>query len=436
MSVHEQAETIVRRLQEAGHEALFAGGAVRDRVMGRETDDIDIATSARPEEVQTLFPESQAVGAAFGVVLVLGKSHAFEVATFRTDGPTDDQRHPVSVAFCSAEEDVRRRDFTINGMLYDPVTGELFDRVGGRDDIARKLVRTIGRPEERFNEDLLRLLRAVRFAAKLDFGIEEGTYEAMRRMADQIAAIAVERTRDELLRIFTLPEGRGARGLRLLHDTGLLRALLPEVDRMAGVEQPKRFHPEGDVFEHTCMMLEAARDPSPELAMGLVLHDVGKPLTQTFEDRIRFDEHDRVGEEIARSICRRLRLSNEQTHHIVALVAQHMRVVAAPNMRPAKLKRLLGMDRFEEHLQLHRLDCLASHSKMDIHDFLKHTFETMPPEEVNPPPLIDGRDLIALGFEPGPRFKEILTDVRDRQLDGELTTREEALSHVRDHCLS
>lgn len=431
MSARKTAEEVVRKLREAGHETYFAGGCVRDMVMGREPEDYDIATSASPEVTMKLFPQNVAVGAAFGVVLVRIGDHEHEVATFRADGPTADERRPISVTFCSAREDVMRRDFTINGMLYDPVKGEVLDWVGGQEDIRTKLIRTIGKPEERFAEDRLRMLRAVRFASGLDFAIEQETYDAIRAAAANIVAISVERIRDEIIKILTLPEGRGGRGVRLLRDTGLLQQVLPEIVKLEGVEQPPQFHPEGDVFEHTCMMLDMARDPSPELALGILLHDVGKPQTQGFDGRIRFDSHDKVGAEMARQVCARLRMSNDATGHIYSLVAKHMRMPAAVHMRVGKLKQLLALDRFEEHLELHRLDCLASHRQLDVYEFLKRTREQMPEEELRPPPLITGADLIALGLTPGPIFATILEKVKEKQLDGELTGREQALELVK-----
>jgi len=431
MADREAAEAVVRRLREAGHEAYFAGGCVRDWLIGRVPEDYDIATDAPPEKVLSLFPGSVAVGAAFGVVLVKAGGSEFEVATFRADGPSADGRRPVSVRFCSAEEDVRRRDFTVNGMLYDPIEDRVLDWVGGRRDIARKVVRTIGDARERFAEDRLRMLRAVRFASDLEYAIEQDTYEAIHASAGRITQISVERIRDELFKILTLPGPRPARGVRLLLDTGLLEAILPEVARLAGVEQPARFHPEGDVFEHTCLTLEALRRRSPELTLAALLHDVGKPLTQTFEERIRFDEHDCVGAEMARGICARLRLSKGQTDRVVALVGQHMRIASARSMRPAKLKRLLADPWFEDHLELHRADCLASHAQLDVYDFLVRKREELSKEEISPAPLINGKDLIALGLQPGPLFSRILKDVRDRQLDGELNTRDDALAHVR-----
>jgi len=424
------ADEIVRVLREHGHEAYFAGGCVRDMVMGVEPQDYDVSTSARPETVMELFPKTNAVGAQFGVVLVHMGGADYEVATFRADAEYADGRHPTAVEFCSAREDVGRRDFTINGMLFDPIEGKVLDWVGGREDIRRKVVRTIGEPESRFEEDKLRMLRGVRFACRLGFAIEQATYDAMRRKADELGVVSAERIRDELLRILTQPHA--GRGLRLMHDVGFLRVILPEVEAMCGVEQPPEFHPEGDVFEHTCMMFDIVDGPSPELAMGILLHDVGKPGTQTFTDRIRFNEHDREGGVTARAVCRRLRFSNDQVEHISELVAQHMRFAAAKRMRLATLKRLLALPRFEEHLELHRLDCLASHRKLDIYDFLRRKLEEFSEEELRPEPLINGGDLLAMGYPQGPVFGRILSEVREQQLEGNLDTREAALEYVRE----
>ena len=423
------AARIVKRLRDAGHEAYFAGGCVRDMVRGVEPEDIDIATSARPEQVSALFPKTFEVGAQFGVVIVHAPEADFEVATFRVEGAYVDGRHPESVAFTGAAEDVRRRDFTINGMLYDPLADEVHDWVGGRQDIASRTVRTIGNPEDRFTEDKVRLLRAVRFAARLGYSIEAETYAAMERMAPAIVQVSVERIRDELLRILTA-DGTG-RGLRLMHDTGLLAPILPEIEALVGVAQPPQFHPEGDVFEHTCLMLDAARNPSPELAMGILLHDVGKPPTRTFDVRIRFNEHDAVGTEMAKAICRRLRFSNEQIERIAALVANHMRICTAPRMRLGKLKRLLAMDHLDEHLELHRLDCLTSHGKLDVYDFIRARKAEFTEEQLRPAPLLNGRDLMAMGYRPGPIFGEILSALEEEQLEGRLTDRASAEAWVR-----
>jgi len=425
------AEKIVAALRAAGHEAYFAGGCVRDMVMGIEPHDYDIATSARPEEVVRLFPGSLTVGAQFGVVVVREGAANFEVATFRADAPSLDGRHPEDIRFCSAREDVLRRDFTLNGMLYDPIEKRVIDWVGGREDVQRRILRAIGEAAERFAEDKLRILRAVRFAVRFDYAIEESAYAAMTRLAPTVAGVSAERIREEIVRILTGP--RAGRAVRLMHDTGLLAAILPEIEALAGVEQPPQFHPEGDVLEHTCVMLDGARSPSPELAMAILLHDVGKPQTQTqpVGERIRFDDHDQAGAEIARAVCRRLRFSNEAVEQITVLVGSHMRFMAVQQMRLSTLKRLLALPRFEEHLELHRLDCISSHGKLDNYEFLRQKVQELSREEIAPAPLVTGRDLIEMGYKPGPVFKRILGAVSEEQLEGRLTTREEAIEWVR-----
>jgi len=430
----ETAMRILTRLRAAGHVAYFAGGCVRDMLLGVEPEDYDIATSATPEEVMKLFPQAISVGAKFGVVTVPEGGAHYEIATFRADGPPLNGRRPASVRFCDARGDVRRRDFTINGMLYDPITGEVLDWVGGQEDLKRRVVRTIGRPHERFLEDRLRMVRAVRFAARLEFAIEEKTYEAIRQLAPEVRAVSAERLRDELLRILTTRHA--GRGLRLLHDTGLLRHILPEVEALVGVDQPPDFHPEGDVFEHTCRMLDLANEPSPELALGILLHDVGKPQTQRVMERIRFDDHDAVGAEMAREICARLRCSRAQSEQVVALVGQHMRLMHAREMKESTLRRLLALPRFEEHLELHRLDCLASHGKLDNWQFLIAARERFVHEKPVPSPLLTGHDLIALGLTPGPLFGKILRDVQEQQLERRLNSRQEALDYVRRQYLA
>jgi len=429
LTLRETATRIVEALRRAGHEAYFVGGCVRDRLMGLEPLDYDIVTSARPEQVQALFPSTVAVGAAFGVMVVVEEDHQFEVATFRSDGAYVDGRHPTTVRYGTAAEDIRRRDFTINGMLYDPTEDRVIDLVGGRDDIRGRLIRTIGDPLQRFEEDRLRMLRAIRFAARFDYGIEEATYEALGRLAAGLAEISPERIGEELLKILCGPNA--GRSLRLMADTGLLPVILPEIQALVGLEQPIDFHPEGDVFEHTCRMLDLAEDPSPEMALGILLHDVGKPDTFQITDRIRFDEHDKVGAEKARLVCRRLRCSNAATERVVDLVDNHMRFAMVTRMRLSTLKRLLAMPYFDEHLELHRLDCLASHGKLDHYEFLLAKMDELSHEEIAPPPLINGHDLIALGYQAGPRFREILGAVSDAQLEGELHSHEEAIAFVR-----
>jgi len=439
------AISIIRTLRERGHAAYLAGGCVRDLLLGREPADYDVATSATPDEVMQIFPETYAVGAQFGVVLVPDPSasstsssvksyHAgmIEVATFRSDVSYSDGRHPDAVRYTkSPEEDVQRRDFTINGMMLDPMSNEVLDYVGGQKDLEAKLIRAIGDPEKRFTEDKLRMMRVVRFAARFDYAIDPATFVAIQNLAPKIHQVSRERLREELTKMLT--EGHASRAFRLLDETGLLREVLPEISAMKGVEQPPQFHPEGDVFVHTMLLLDnLPPHPSPTLAWGALLHDVGKPPTfRVAPDRIRFDGHVDVGVKMAEDICRRFRFSNDETEQIVALVQNHMRFAQAMQMRESTFKRFVRMRDFDEHLALHRLDCLSSHGDLSLYDFVREKIANMPPEVMRPAPLITGDDLIALGLAPGPRFKEILSSVEDAQLEGRLKSREEALAHLR-----
>lgn len=431
MTPRELAEKICRVLSAAGHEAYFVGGCVRDLVLGRGPSDYDVSTDAVPERVEALFPGSLTVGAKFGVVVVVEQGIQVEVATFRSDISYSDGRHPDHVVYShSAADDVRRRDFTINGLLMDPRTGQVIDLVGGRADLDARLIRAIGDPDRRFAEDKLRMLRAVRFAARFGFAIELTTFAAIQNRAREIDRVSAERVRDELTRLLT--EGSARRGFELLDATDLLPAVLLEIARMKGVEQPPQFHPEGDVWTHTRMMLDGLpAGASPTLAWGVLLHDVGKPPTFTPPSgpggRIRFDGHTEIGAVMAQAICRRLRFSNAATEQIVSLVRNHLRFIDVPRMRPATLKRFVRLPHFEEHLELHRLDCLASHGKLDTYQFVQRFLAETPPEEVRPPRLVTGHDLKALGLQPGPVFGEILNALEEAQLEGKLKTREEAL---------
>ena len=415
-------------LRAAGHRALFAGGCVRDRLLGIEPKDFDIATSALPQEITALFPRTVAVGAAFGVILVQTDAGPIEVATFRHDGPYLDGRHPSSVTFTNEREDAARRDFTINAMYLDPATDVILDYVGGQADLQARLLRAVGDPATRFGEDHLRLLRAVRFAGRLGFEIDPATLAAMRALAPRCVETSVERVRDELIKMLT--EGQARRAFELLDESGLLVHVLPELLPMKGCEQPPEYHPEGDVFVHTLMLLEQLGACSPTLALGALLHDVGKPATQTFEDRIRFNLHEKVGARMAEAICRRLRLPNETTERATWLVENHMRLAATPDMRESKRKRFVREPGFDELMELGRIDCLASHGDTEHIQWIQNYRANLRPEEVRPVPLVTGHDLIALGLPPGPRFKEILTQFEDLQLEGTLRTREDALAHL------
>jgi poly(A) polymerase len=429
--VKDAAIQIVARLRAAGHIAYFAGGCVRDMVRGVEPQDIDIATSARPEAVQQLFPHTVPVGAQFGVVLVLTGGYQFEVATFRSDAAYVDGRRPSAVHFGSPEQDAQRRDFTINGLFFDPLESRLIDYVDGRADIDRHLIRTIGDARARFGEDKLRLLRGVRFASNLGFTIEPATFAAVREMAEQIRVVSAERIRDELIKLFTRPAA--GRGLELLEASDLLRVILPEVAAMKGVAQPPEFHPEGDVFTHVRLMLEALpAEPDIVLAFAVLLHDVGKPPTFAVgPDRIRFHEHDVVGAELTRRILTRLRFPNATIDQVETCVREHMRLRHVQEMRPAKLKRILARATFPAELELHRLDCQASHGSLANYEFLKRQASELPPEVVRPPRLVTGQDLLALGIPAGPELGQLLKEIEERQLDEQLTSRDEALAYAR-----
>jgi poly(A) polymerase len=426
------AREVAARLRESGHIAYFAGGCVRDMVRDLVPKDYDIATDAPPEAVQKLFPRTYPVGAHFGVIIVLEDGFQFEVATFRSDDAYIDGRHPSAVHFSSPEEDAQRRDFTINGMFYDPVAEKVIDFVGGCADIETKLVRAIGEPARRFAEDRLRMLRAVRFATVLDYQIDKRTWDALAANASSINQISAERIRDELMRIFLSPNR--VRGWDLLDCSGLMPAILPELEAMKGVLQPEQFHPEGDVFVHTRLMLQLLPDNvSIPLVFAVLFHDVAKPVTATVDEtgRIRFNDHDRIGAQMTEAIMRRLRFSSAEIEATVEMVRQHMVFKDVPNMRVAKLKRFMARPTFAEELELHRVDCESSHRMLDNYEFLRRKREEFANEPIIPPPLVRGDDLIALGLKPGPKFGEILEAVETRQLEGSLRTREEALEWIK-----
>jgi poly(A) polymerase len=483
----EAALHVLGTLHTAGYEAYLAGGCVRDLLLGREPKDYDVATSATPDAVLALFPRTFAVGAHFGVVLVAdGEEDGYcvtEVATFRSDGAYSDGRHPDAVRYTtSAEEDVRRRDFTINGLLLDPgpliassttqqvaeepgfVTGHDFsraengskvewalapaeaasvdftqtlrstviDHVGGVADLEAGVVRAIGRPELRFEEDHLRMLRGVRFAARLGFKLDTATAAAIRRLAPNTSAVSRERVRDELTRMLT--EGHARRAFELLDETGLVKEVLPEIAKMKGVEQPPQFHPEGDVWTHTLMLLDQLEPGCPmTLAWGALLHDVGKPPTfRRAPDRIRFDGHVEIGVAMGAEICRRFRFSNDETRQTLALIENHMRFADAPRMKASTLKRFFRLESFAQHLALHKMDCMAASRNLDNWHFVRERYQAMPEEVVRPQPLITGRELIAAGYKPGAGFKEMLRAVEDAQLEGAIATTDQAMALVRE----
>ena len=439
------AVTIIRTLRQRGFQAYLVGGCVRDLLLQREPADYDVATSAIPAQVMELFPETYAVGAQFGVVLIplpeeqrregvgnTTKASAIEVATFRSDLGYSDGRRPDEVRFSQdPREDVARRDFTINGMMLDPVSGEVLDFVGGRRDLEAGIIRMIGDPELRFAEDKLRMLRAVRFSARFGYVIEPQTLVAIQRLAHEIQVVSRERVRDELTKMLT--EGDGRRAFLLLDESGLLKEVLPEISAMKGVQQPPEFHPEGDVFVHTLLLLENLPRPCPPtLAWGALLHDVGKPATfRVAPDRIRFDDHVDVGVKIAEEICARLRFSNHDTAQVLALVENHMRFGHVTRMKESTLKKFFRLPGFDEHLALHRADSLASHGNLSTYELIRTKLAEIPPEKIRPAALVTGDDLIAAGYAPGPRFREILEAVEDAQLDGRLLSRDMALEFVK-----
>lgn len=430
---HPQAESIVRQLVQAGHVAVYAGGCVRDALLERTYPDVDIATSATPDQVQALFPRaSDPQGKAFGVIRLRMDEHVFEIATFRVDGPYLDGRRPSSVTFTTAEEDARRRDFTVNGMFFDPLKNEVLDYVQGRTDLAAKTIRAIGDPVARFTEDRLRLFRALRFAVQLGFEIEPSTWKALVSLAPDSKVISPERVRDELVKIFISPDP--ARGLDLMYDSGLLSVWLPELLEMRGCAQSPEHHPEGDVWVHTRLLLTHMKNPSPVLAFSALLHDVGKPRTSKTEPngRIRFFGHEGVGARMAEEILRRLRFSNDDIGAITACIANHMAFKDAPHMRVSTLKRMLARPTFSEELELHRIDCSSSHGQLDIHAFLQDKLSEFSQEEIKPKPLVTGHDLQELGAKPGPAMGKILHQLMDEQLEGKISDRTGALARAKE----
>jgi len=433
MSARDAACSIATRLTQAGHVALFAGGCVRDRLLGAEPKDYDIATSATPTEMVKLFPGASEVGAHFGVVIAKSHGYPIEIATFRTDGSYKDGRRPESVTFSSPDEDARRRDFTINGLFENPATGEIIDHVGGRSDLAAKTLRAIGDPVARFTEDGLRLLRAIRFATSLEFEIEPTTWAAIHECAPLLARISPERIRDEFSKILASPRRRA--GVELLVKSGLMHHIVPEFLATIGCEQPPEWHPEGDVYTHTCIMLEMLKPDAPlELCLAVLFHDIAKPPCQTFDDeagRIRFNGHDSMGSVMTETILRRLRYPNDTIDAVVPMVARHMQFMNVQHMRTAKLKRFMAAPSFDQEMELHRVDCGSSNGFTDNYEFLEAKSVEFENEPLIPTPLVSGRDLIDLGLTPGPHFKEILESVQTEQLEGRILDREPALEYLK-----
>lgn len=430
------AEGVARTLRDAGFTVYFAGGCVRDALLGREAHDHDLVTNATPDEVQKVFPKADAIGAHFGVILVKVDGLHFEVATFRTDGSYTDSRRPESVEYTTPEEDAHRRDFTVNGLFQDPVTGEVIDFVNGKADLKAKVLRAIGSPDKRFQEDALRLMRAVRFATVLGFEIDPDTWSAIKANAHLLENIAIERVQVEFNKILTSPMRR--RGMELLVESGLIKYFLPEVLDLIGCEQPPQFHPEGDVYIHTCLMLEMLGEQEVDLSLALavVLHDIGKPATFFFDeeaDRIRFNGHESVGAEMSKLILRRMKYSNEMIDDVCVMVANHMKFMHVMDMRVSKLKRFMSRDTFVHEIELHRVDCASSNGIMENYHFVNQKREEFANEPLIPEPLVTGRDLMDLGYKSGPLFKEILNAVQTEQLEGRLATGAAAVEWVKEH---
>ena len=428
---------IIGKLQEKGHIAYLAGGCVRDMLRGETPKDYDIATSALPEEITSIFTKTREVGVHFGVVIVIVNNQAFDVATFRNDGSYKDGRHPEEVTFSTPQDDTARRDFTVNGIFFDPISEKYIDFVEGKSDIDKKVIRAIGEPNLRFQEDHLRLLRAIRFAARFDYEIEAETWNSIKSNASGISKISKERIRDELTKIL-LNENR-VLGFDLLVESGLMEHIIPQILQLKGCEQPPQFHPEGDVFVHTRLMLSLLKDaPSIELVLSVLLHDIGKPATYSFDeeaDRIRFNGHDKLGAEMSEQILRDLKFSNSIIEDVVQMVANHMTFKDVQKMRQSKLKRFMSRSTFNDEIELHRVDCLGSWGGLDNYDFLNKKVVEFANEPIIPQPLLTGKDLIELGWSPGPDLGQTLNSVQDMQLEGKLNSKDEALDWVKSNRL-
>ncbi len=423
------ALNILTRLRGLGYEAYFVGGSVRDLLLKKKPKDFDIATNATPNIVEKTFPRTVPVGAQFGVMLVVEEGLSFEVATFRSDKGYQDGRHPSRIEFTNAKEDAIRRDFTVNGLFYDPIQKKVLDWVGGQNDLKKRVIRAIGDPNKRFAEDKLRLLRAIRFASVLGFKIESKTMASIRKLAPQIKVVSQERIREELIKMFTGPDPGLA--MRLLDKAGLLKVILPEVEKMKGVQQPRKYHPEGDVYKHTLMLMDQLENASTVLAFACLLHDVGKPATFKRSDRIRFNGHDRVGARMTEAILTRLRFSNDLKEQIVACVDGHMRFKDVKQMKQSTLKKFMQRSTFETELIQHKIDCIASHGDISNWRFLNKKLKEFSADQIRPMPLLNGRDLIGAGFTEGPKIGQILKAVEEKQLDGQLASKEEALDWIR-----
>ena len=423
---------IIENLRSAGYIGFLAGGCVRDGLLGLKPKDWDIATNASPEQVASIFKQTLLVGEKFGSCVVVLSEDSYDVTTFRNDGPYLDNRHPAYIEISSPKQDALRRDFTINGLFYDPIKLELIDYVGGLRDLEERKLRCIGTPENRFNEDPLRLLRAVRFAAKFKLVWDPATFGAVKICSQEIESVSPERLENELSSILGLHQNCEA--LKVLMKTGLMDILLPEVAELRGVTQPLEFHPEGDVWNHTLKLMSFLKNSSIELRWAALLHDIGKKSTRTFSDRIRFVGHEKVGAKMAEKICDRFRMSNFRKNRIVSLIVNHMRLLNVREMRESTRRRLFRRDYFEELLELHRLDCLGGLGKLDIYDYCKNTLESLSQNKLKPPRVLSGRDLIELGIRPGPELGVILKKIEDAQLEDVICNKRQAFEWIRSNC--
>lgn len=432
------AVQIARMLQQAGHIAYFAGGCVRDDLLGDTPTDFDIATSALPDEVVSIFPQAKGVGAHFGVMIIRMEEVNYEIATFREEYDYADGRRPEAVHFSSPEQDAQRRDFTINGLFKDPQSGEVIDFVHGRQDLESGIIRCIGNPEERFAEDHLRLLRAIRFAARFDYRIDPATWSALCSHSPRLAEISAERIRDEFSKI--LLHSSRLRGFDMLVESRLMEHIIPEIYALRGCQQPPEYHPEGDVFQHVHLMLEELpRETNLYVVLAVLLHDIAKPATQKWDEeakRFRFNNHAQIGAQMAEHILRKLRYPNEVIRRVTEVIGHHMDFMHVQQMRQAKLRRFIGREHFEDELALHRVDCLGSHGKLDNWEFLNAEIAALENEPAVPPRLLTGQQLLQLGYPAGKRMGQILRAAQDLQLEGTLRSPEEALSWAqREHPL-
>lgn len=429
----ELAKNVAKKISDQGYVAWFAGGCVRDQLLGIDPKDYDIATDATPDQMLEIFPKAKTVGAHFGVVLVKEHGVDFEIATFREDGEYQDGRRPDEVVFSSPEKDATRRDFSINGLFQDPITDKIIDYVDGKTDLKNKIINAIGDAEERFKEDHLRMLRAIRFATRLDFVISEDTWKAICRNAEALSTISTERIRDEFNLILAGPNL--LRGFDLLMESKLMKHIIPEMYELIDCEQPPEYHPEGDVHQHVRLMISLIENKvSVPLVLSILLHDIAKPKTQEWSEsknRFTFKAHAHEGEKMTREILLRLKYPNQTIDQVSIAVANHMKFMDVTKIRESKLRRFLGRPHFDQEQELHRLDCLASHGGLDNYNFIQETLDRYRDEPVMPVPYLTGKDLISIGHQPGKSFSEILTKAMDLQLENSIHSKEEAVAWVK-----